>query len=98
MGPTPQEVPGFTTIDQVGTWAGLGTEELAKILDGLGSPANFLQVPAIPQGAYSETINLVRITGPPQQNGDLGPVVPRTPVGKGKANQFLRAASPKWVR
>jgi hypothetical protein len=95
MDPTPQELTGFTTLDQVGVWAGLGADELLIILSDLGNPVDFLQVASIPLEPYTETINLVRITGRPSADGNPGPQVPLTPVSKGKAQQFLRACVAK---
>ena len=95
MDPTPQEIAGFETLDQVRLWAGLGADAYARILDGLGTPINLLQLASIPQGAYSDTVNLVRVAGQALADGNAGPRVPLFPVDNGKAQQFLRACIAK---
>ncbi len=90
MDPTPQQTSGLEVLSDAGLWAGLTPTELAQILEGLGGPASFLEVAAIPKDVYTDTINLVRMPMPPE-----GEAAPLTPVVKGKAQQFLRACLAK---
>ena len=71
MDPSPEELTGFSTLEDLAAWANFRGPSAAAVLEALGDPVTFRDVAMVPWPVYLETVTTTKFG---ETEGLLSPV------------------------
>ena len=96
MDPTPEQLKGLDTLEQLLDFSGVTLPLRSSVLEALGDPTSVREISFVSPGDFEEVLTTLRVSRPVAEGEELtGPSIPVSPVQKGVVRFLLRVA---WLR
>ena len=92
MDPTENELQAITNLAGVFTWSGISGALERPLREALGDPARVRELALVPRPSWDEMARDLRVRGPPDTDGNTGPLRDLTLVEKARVESTRRVA------
>ena len=93
MDPTPEQLKGVATLDQLLEFSGVSPPLRTSVLEALGSPTTIREISFVSPGDLEELLPTLRVAPPVTEGVEVSsPSIPVSPIQKGTVRFLLRMA------